>query len=84
MADLIKYNLFRKSSKTLPRGFVIGPGSETSGDSVFGLYGDLMNVEDYDYGSVSMEATNKDSHRLVNYYCTNNVENASKMFNPDL
>jgi len=56
-------SLIRKSSKTLPRGFVIGPGSETSGDSVFGLYGDLMNVEDYDYGSVSLEATNKDSHR---------------------
>ena len=35
----------RKSSKTLPRGFVVGPGSETSGDSVFGLYGDLMNLE---------------------------------------
>ncbi len=39
----------RKSSKTLPRGFVLGPtGSESSGDSVFGLYGDLMNVENYD------------------------------------
>ena len=36
---------FRKSSKTLPRGFTIGPGSESSGDSVFGLYGDLMNIE---------------------------------------
>ena len=29
----------------MPRGFVVGPGSETSGDSVFGLYGDLMNLE---------------------------------------
>jgi hypothetical protein len=39
----------RKSSKTLPRGFVLGPtGSESSGDSVFGLYGELMNVENYD------------------------------------
>ena len=38
----------RKNSKTLPRGFTIGPGSETSGESVFGLYGDLMNVEEYE------------------------------------
>ena len=38
----------RKNSKTLPRGFTIGPGSESSGDSVFGLYGDLMNVEEYE------------------------------------
>ncbi len=39
----------RKSSKTLPRGFVLGPtGSESSGDSVFGLYGELMNVESYE------------------------------------
>ncbi len=39
----------RKSSKTLPRSFVLGPtGSESSGDSVFGLYGELMNVENYD------------------------------------
>ena len=42
----------RKNSKTLPRGFTIGPGSESSGDSVFGLYGDLMNVEEYEVGSV--------------------------------
>merc|ERR1719427_600905 len=41
----------KSSSKTLPRGFTIGPGSESSGESVFGLYGDLMNVGDYDTGS---------------------------------
>jgi len=45
--------LIRKNSKTLPRGFTIGPGSESSGDSVFGLYGDLMNVEEYEVESAS-------------------------------
>merc|ERR1719445_1433831 len=45
-----KENL-RKSSKTLPRGFTIGPGSESSGESVFGLYGDLMNVGGYEVES---------------------------------
>jgi len=45
--------LIRKNSKTLPRGFTIGPGSESSGESVFGLYGDLMNVEEYEVDSAS-------------------------------
>lgn len=45
--------LIRKNSKTLPRGFTIGPGSESSGESVFGLYGDLMNVEEYEVDSTS-------------------------------
>ena len=44
----------RKNSKTLPRGFTIGPGSESSGDSVFGLYGDLMNVEEYEVNITSV------------------------------
>ena len=52
----------RKSSKTLPRGFMLGPGSESSGDSVFGLYGDLMNVEDYDCDSSNLEASSKSIH----------------------
>ena len=39
----------RKPSKTLPRGFTMpGPGSDSSGDSVFGLYGDLLNVGGYE------------------------------------
>ena len=39
----------RKPSKTLPRGFTVpGPGSDSSGDSVFGLYGDLLNVGGYE------------------------------------
>ena len=44
----------RKNSKTLPRGFTIGPGSESSGESVFGLYGDLMNVEEYEVNQTSV------------------------------
>ena len=61
-------SLGRKASKTLPRGFVLGPtGSESSGDSVFGLYGDLMNVESYECDSSSgssrhQERTDRDSH----------------------
>ena len=51
----------RKNSKTLPRGFTIGPGSESSGDSVFGLYGDLMNVEEY-------EVQNITEQRLLNRF----------------
>jgi len=46
-----KETLQRKNSKTLPRGFTIGPGSESSGESVFGLYGDLMNVGGYEVES---------------------------------
>ena len=53
--------LVRKNSKTLPRGFTIGPGSESSGESVFGLYGDLMNVEEYEVESTGhLEASTKD------------------------
>jgi len=54
----------RKSSKTLPRGFTIAPGSESSGESVFGLYGDLMNVEEYDCDSTNnLEGSTKDIHK---------------------
>jgi len=54
----------RKSSKTLPRGFTIGPGSDSSGESVFGLYGDLMNVEEYECDSTNnLEGSTKDSHK---------------------
>ena len=55
----------RKSSKTLPRGFTLGPGSESSGESVFGLYGDLMNVDssfNCDNTSMMDHASNKDLH----------------------
>ena len=56
-----KLSSSRKNSKTLPRGFTIGPGSESSGDSVFGLYGDLMNVEEY-------EVQNITEQRLLNRF----------------
>merc|ERR1719481_1223764 len=46
-----KETLPRHQYKTLPRGFTIGPGSESSGESVFGLYGDLMNVGGYEVES---------------------------------
>ena len=53
----------RKPSKTLPRGFTLGPGSESSGDSVFGLYGDLMNVENYECHSTNnLDASSKELH----------------------
>merc|ERR1719394_1907331 len=53
----------RKSSKTLPRGFTLGPGSESSGDSVFGLYQDLMNVDNYECDSTNnLESSSKDIH----------------------
>ena len=53
----------RKPSKTLPRGFTLGPGSESSGDSVFGLYGDLMNVENYECSSTNnLDTSSKDVH----------------------
>ena len=56
--------LARKNSKTLPRGFTIGPGSETSGESVFGLYGDLMNVEEYNVESTGhLEGSHKELRR---------------------
>ena len=53
----------RKSSKTLPRGFTMGPGSESSGDSVFGLYGDLLNVGGYECeSSGALDTTSKELH----------------------
>ena len=44
-------------------GYTLGPGSESSGDSVFGLYGDLMNVENYDCQSTNnLDASTKELH----------------------
>ena len=46
-------NMARRSSKTLPRGFSLA--NAAAGDSldcdVFGLYGELLNVRDYDCDS---------------------------------
>jgi hypothetical protein len=52
--------LVRRNSKTLPRGFTLGPGSETSGESVFGLYGDLMNVQEYEVESGGLAGSRKE------------------------
>ena len=44
----------RRASKTLPRGFSIAAAAaDMNADSndVFGLYGDLLNVRDYDCDS---------------------------------
>eukprot|EP00088_Acartia_fossae_P030831 TRINITY_DN3181_c0_g3_i1.p1 TRINITY_DN3181_c0_g3~~TRINITY_DN3181_c0_g3_i1.p1 ORF type:complete len:810 (+),score=134.88 TRINITY_DN3181_c0_g3_i1:321-2432(+) len=55
--------LVRKPSKTLPRGFTLGPGSESSGDSVYGLYGDLMNLQEYEYSHGELELSTSEIHR---------------------
>merc|ERR550539_1728638 len=41
----------------------MGPGSETSGDSVFGLYGDLLNVGGYECeSSGALDSSTKELH----------------------
>ena len=53
-------NMARRSSKTLPRGFSLA--NAAAGDSldcdVFGLYGELLNVRDYDCDSGERIAMN--------------------------
>ena len=53
-------NMARRSSKTLPRGFSLA--NAAAGDSldcdVFGLYGELLNVRDYDCDSGEVIAMN--------------------------
>jgi Rho guanine nucleotide exchange factor 10 len=45
-------NMSRRSSKTLPRGFSLANAAGDSLDcDVFGLYGELLNVRDYDCDS---------------------------------
>merc|ERR1719208_584974 len=45
-------NMARRSSKTLPRGFSLANAAGDSLDcDVFGLYGELLNVRDYDCDS---------------------------------
>lgn len=57
-------NSARRSSKTLPRGFSL---AQAQGDSldcdVFGLYGELLNVRDYDCDSGERIAMNADELR---------------------
>ena len=68
----------RKNSKTLPRGFTIGPGSESSGDSVFGLYGDLMNVEEYEVNITSVWIISMMNIGQVESASTSNLEGSRK------
>jgi len=49
----------RRTSKTLPRGFSLSSAGEC-GESIYGLYEDLLNVQDYDCegGELSRSRTN--------------------------
>ena len=52
-------NMARRSSKTLPRGFSLANAAGDSLDcDVFGLYGELLNVRDYDCDSGEVIAMN--------------------------
>merc|ERR1719422_651995 len=53
----------RRSSKTLPRGFSLSQAMADGGDSVYGLYGDLLNVRDYDCDSTELGRTCQEIHR---------------------
>merc|ERR1719347_2045429 len=53
----------RRASKTLPRGFSLSQAMADGGDSVYGLYGDLLNVRDYDCDSTELGRTCQEIHR---------------------
>ena len=53
----------RRSSKTLPRGFSLSQAVADAGDSVYGLYGDLLNVRDYECDSTELGRTCQEIHR---------------------
>ena len=53
----------RRPSKTLPRGFSLSQAAAEAGDSVYGLYGDLLNVRDYDCDSTELGRTCQEIHR---------------------
>ncbi len=44
-------DMARRSSKTLPRGFSLANATDSLDCDVFGLYGELLNVRDYDCDS---------------------------------
>ena len=52
----------RRTSKTLPRGFSLTQALAES-DSVYGLYGDLLNVRDYECDSTDLGRTCHENHR---------------------
>merc|ERR1719347_1539630 len=53
----------RRASKTLPRGFSLSQAAAEAGDSVYGLYGDLLNVRDYECDSTELGRTCQEIHR---------------------
>merc|ERR1719334_2925055 len=53
----------RRPSKTLPRGFSLSQATAEAGDSVYGLYGDLLNVRDYECDSGELGRTCTEIHR---------------------
>ena len=54
----------RRTSKTLPRGFSLSAAAAGEGaDSVYGLYGDLLNVRDYECDSTDLGRACTESHR---------------------
>ena len=55
----------RKSSKTLPRGFSLSQYEAQAGpgDSVYGLYGDLLNVRDYECDSTDLARVCQENHK---------------------
>merc|ERR1719445_2044543 len=53
----------RKNSKTLPRGFSLSQYEAVAGDSVYGLYGDLLNVRDYECDSTDLARVCQENHK---------------------
>ena len=54
----------RRTSKTLPRGFSLSQAmAGDPGDSVYGLYGDLLNVRDYECDSTDLGRACQENHR---------------------
>ena len=53
----------RRTSKTLPRGFSLSQAMAEGADSVYGLYGDLLNVRDYECDSTDLGRACQENHR---------------------
>merc|ERR1719445_1750278 len=53
----------RRTSKTLPRGFSLSQAMAEGADSVYGLYGDLLNVRDYECDSTDLGRACQENHK---------------------
>ena len=53
----------RRASKTLPRGFSLSQAMADGSDSVYGLYGDLLNVRDYECDSTDLGRACQENHK---------------------